>query len=54
MEPRLQRAFEKLEKYTKKLAKSLYYLATRILNPKNHTSFLDDDKIEKEKCLFVV
>ena len=54
MELRLQRAFKKLEKYTKKLAKSPYYLAARILNPENRTSFLDDDEIEKEKYLFVV
>ena len=42
MLPYLIRAKEKLKKYTKKLAKSPYYLAARIFNPKSRTAFLKD------------
>jgi len=42
MLPRLVQAKEKLKKYIKKLLKSLYYLAARILNPKRYTAFLKD------------
>jgi len=42
MLPRLVQAEEKLKKYIKKLLKSLYYLAARILNPERYTAFLKD------------
>ena len=47
MLPYLVRAKEKLKKYMKKLLKSSYYLATRILNPKRYTAFLKD-KINRD------
>ena len=60
MLPRLVQAKEKLKKYTKKLAKSPYYLAARIFNPKSRTAFLKDknDHLKLttagEKQLYVV
>jgi len=42
MLPHLVQAKEKLKKYTKKLLKSPYYLAARILNPERYTAFLKD------------
>jgi hypothetical protein len=60
MLPRLVRAEEKLEKYTKKLAKSPYYLAARIFNPESRTAFLKDKNdyskltAAGEKQLYVV
>jgi hypothetical protein len=53
MLPRLVRAKEKLEKYTKKLSKSPYYLAARILNPERRTAFLKD-KIDGDQQLYIV
>jgi hAT family C-terminal dimerisation region len=60
MLPRLVRAEEKLKKYTKKLSKSPYYLAARILNPERRTAFLrdgnDNSKMTEtgEKQLYIV
>jgi len=42
MLPRFVWAKEKLEKYTKKLLKSPYYLAARILNSERRTAFLKE------------
>ena len=53
MLPRLVRAEEKLKKYTKKLSKSPYYLAARILNPERRTAFLKD-KIDGDQQLYIV
>ena len=53
MLPRFIQAKEKLEKYTKKLSKSPYYLAARILNPKRRTAFLKD-KIDGDQQLYIV
>jgi hypothetical protein len=53
MPPRLVRAKEKLEKYIKKLLKSPYYLAARILNPERRTAFLKD-KINRDQQLYIV
>jgi len=60
MLPYLIRAKEKLKKYTKKLAKSPYYLAARIFNPKSCTAFLKDKNnhlkltTAREKQLYVI
>jgi hypothetical protein len=53
MAPRLDRALEKLEKYTKKLADSPYYLAARVLNPQCRTTFLAEG-FDGKKVLFLV
>ena len=60
MIPRLVRAKEKLKKYTKKLAKSPYYLAAQIFNPESRTAFLKDKNDHSkltatgEKQLFII
>lgn len=53
MIPRLVRAEEKLKKYAKKLSKSPYYLAARILNPERRTAFLKG-KINGDQQLYIV
>ena len=58
MLPRLIQAEEKLEKYTKKLSKSPYYLTARILNPEHYTAFLKNQNnregITKENQLYII
>ena len=58
MLPRLIQAEEKLEKYTKKLLKSPYYLAARILNTERYTAFLKDQNnrggITEENQLYII
>jgi hypothetical protein len=53
MLPRLDRALQKLEKYTQKLGTSPFYLAARVFNPQCRTTFLDDND-DGEKELFIV
>jgi hypothetical protein len=53
MAPRLDRALLKLEKYTKKLGSSPYYLAARVFNPQCRTTFLTQDS-DGDKILFLV
>ena len=59
MSSRLLRAETKLQKYTKKLAQSPYYLAARVFNPQCRTAFLKDDdgefiSVEAEQKFFSV
>ena len=56
---RLRCAETKLQKYTKKLAQSSYYLAARVFNPQCRTAFLKDDNgkfmsVKAEQKFFIV